>query len=97
MWVLSGFLSVLFTVITLSLTARKRNGACWASLCALSFTAVTLLLEYKLVLNWVLKEDWAALMDVVPTMFTILTGYVLIQILLNAAALGLGRKKRSAG
>lgn len=42
----------------------------------LSFTALTLVASYGMVSSWVNVEDWAALLDVVPTMsiaFWILT------------------------
>lgn len=97
MWLVCGALSLFFTVLTLILTFRGKNDGDWASICALSFTAITLLLEYKMAMEWVCQEDWAALADVLPTMFTSLTGYVILQILLNAIALGIRRKKRSAG
>ena len=89
MWLLCGAVSVFFTALTLILTFRGKNDGDWASICALSFTAVTLLLEYKMVMDWVSRKDWAALADVLPTMFTALTGYVILQILLNAIALGI--------
>ena len=97
MWLICGAVSLFFTVLTLILTFRGKNGGDWASICALSFMAITLLLEYKMAVEWVCREDWAALADVLPTMFTSLTGYVILQILLNAIALGIRRKKRSAG
>ena len=97
MWLICGAVSLFFTVLTLILTFRGKNGGDWASICALSFTAITLLLEYKMAVVWVCREDWAALADVLPTMFTTLAGYVILQILLNAIALGIRRKKRSAG
>lgn len=97
MWMLCGALSVFFTGITLYSTLREKNGADWASVCSLSFTAITLLLEYKMAVDWVCREDWTALLDVMPTMFSVLAGYVIIQILLNAIALGIRRKRRSAG
>lgn len=45
------------------------------------------------ILNWVNAEDWIALLDVVPTMFTILTGYVIIMFLANAILIGFAMKK----
>ena len=97
MWLICGAVSLFFTVLTLILTFRGKNGGDWASICALSFTAVTVLLEYKMAMEWVCREHWTALADVLLTMFTALTGYVILQILLNAIALGIRRKKRSAG
>ena len=97
MWLLCGAVSLIFTVLTLILTFRGKDGGDLAAICALSFTAITLLLEYKMAMEWVCREDWTALSDVLLTMFTSLTGYVILQILLNAIALGIRRKKRSAG
>lgn len=97
MWMLCGALSIFFTGITLYFTLCRKNGADWASVCALSFTAITLLLEYKMAVDWVCREDWAALLDVLAPMFPVLAGYVTVQILLNALALGIRRKMRSAG
>ena len=36
-----------------------------------------------MVLDWVNKEDWTALLDVVPSAFTMLCGYVIIMVLAN--------------
>ena len=49
----------------------------------LSFTALTLVAEYNMVSNWVDVEDWSALLDVVPTMSTLLWLLTIISILLN--------------
>ena len=86
MWMLCGALSIFFTGVTLYLTLRRKSGADWASVCALSFTAITLQLEYKMAVDWVCQEDWAALLDVLASMFPVLAGYVTLQILLNALA-----------
>lgn len=45
-----------------------------------------------MILNWVNKEDWSALMDVVPSMFSILCGYVVIMLLANAGIIMKNRK-----
>ena len=97
MWLLCGGISGFFTILTLILTIRRRNGADWASIRALSFTAITLLLLIKMGVFWVCQGDWTALMDVLPTMFPGVSGFVTIQILLNALALGIRRKMSSAG
>lgn len=57
--------------------------ALWASVCSLAFVSITLLMEYRMVWNWVNKEDWSALLDVVPSIFPMLTGYVIIMLLAN--------------
>lgn len=83
MWMISAGISVLFCAIGWILTAKKNEKAVLASGCSLAFVAVTLLLEYWMVLNWVKKEDWAALLDVVPSAFTMLCGYVIVLIFAN--------------
>lgn len=52
-------------------------------MCSLSFVTSTLIMEYRMVLNLVKKEDWSALLDVVPTMFIVLCVYVIILLLAN--------------
>lgn len=87
MWIVCGFLSVIFTILNWIFARKNNKKSYWAALCAVSFTALTVLMEYRLVLNWVNNEDWAALMDVVPSMFGILVVYVAILIFVNALAL----------
>lgn len=47
----------------------------------------------QMVLNWVNKADWSALMDVVPSTFSALSGYVVIMLLANALLIGMARHK----
>lgn len=83
MWILFGTASIVFTALNLWLSFRSHRLAGWTSLCALSFTALTILAQYFLINNWVRKEDWTALMDVVPTMNNSLSAYVLLMIFIN--------------
>ena len=87
MWMVCGSISVIFCVIAWIMTINKNKKAKWASICSLSFVAITLLIEYRMVLNWVNNEDWSAMMDVVPSMFAILCGYVILLLLANIAAI----------
>ncbi len=57
-----------------------------------SFTALTLCAEHSLVSVWVAAEDWAALMDVVPSMERALWVLTIVSILLNIAPILLERK-----
>lgn len=82
LWVVFGMLSVVFTVLALCLPRGKM--AVWASFCAAAFTMLTLRQEYALTADWVLREDWSALADVVPSMSGMITGYVIGVLLLNA-------------
>lgn len=86
MWIIFGVISVVFCLVA---WFKK---SIYASCCSLAFVSLTFLAEYKLVLDWVNKSDWSALMDVVPTMFKVLTTYIIIMLLVNALIIGLKRK-----
>ena len=88
MWILCGGLSVVFCIIGWIMMPKKKIVSQWASVCSLAFVSVTLLMEYRMVLQWVIKEDWSAMMDVVPHMFSFCTGYVIILLLANAVLMG---------
>ena len=89
MWILFGVLSVIFCMIGWIMVSKKKIVSQWASVCSLAFVSLTLLMEYQMVLQWVHKEDWSALMDVVPAMSSLLTGYVIILLLANAVLVGM--------
>lgn len=69
MWLFGIGLSVVLTIAALVLVSKKRDKAMWASVSSLVLVIVSLLLEYKMILDWVNKNDWSAMLDVVPTMF----------------------------
>lgn len=84
MIVLSCFvISLVFCIVAWIMTIKRNKMANWASVCSLSFVAITLLMEYRAVLEWINKEDWSALMDVVPSTFSMLCGYVILMIFAN--------------
>ena len=87
MWIVCGVISVIFCVTAWILTINKIKKAILASMCSLSFVAITLLMEYKMVVNWVDKEDWRAMLDVVPSMFPVLCGYVILLLLANGVVI----------
>lgn len=70
MWIICGILSVIFCVAGwIMVSKKKKNTACVFSACSLAFVSLTLLMEYRMVLDWVNKEDWSALLDVVHLCF----------------------------
>ncbi len=83
MWLLCMGLSVVLTIVAFVLVLKKRDKAIWASVSSLVFVIVSLLLEYKMVLDWVNKSDWAAMLDVVPTMFVMLCIYAVVIVFIN--------------
>ena len=50
-------------------------------------------MEYRQILDWVNKEDWSALLDVVPFMFLPLGIYVVVMLLSNALLVRFINKK----
>ena len=95
MWIIFGSLSIICTLMScLSIfKSQEKLRAYWFSILGLVFTVITLLAGYQLVSNWVKHEDWSALLDVVPSMFTILTIYVITMLTANIIALILIRGK----
>ena len=91
MWIICGIISVVFCIAGWVMTAKKSAKALWATACSLAFVSITLLMEYRMVLNWVNKEDWSALLDVVPSMFPMLTAYVIFMLLANTIPIIAGK------
>lgn len=87
MWIIFGVISILFCVAGWGLAAKKKSISIWMAACSLSFVSITLLMEYRMVLRWVYKEDWIALMDVVPSTFSMMTGYVVIMLMANTISI----------
>ena len=87
MWIVCGIISVIFCVIAWIMTMNKNKKANLASMCSLSFVAITLLMEYKMVVSWANKEDWSAILDVVPSVFPVLCGYVVLLLLANGVVI----------
>lgn len=82
MWLIFGGIAIIATFINLYLYTKGKNYTL-AMAIGLSFTALTLVAQYNMVSNWVHVEDWSALLDVVPTMSTLLWILTIISILLN--------------
>ena len=93
MWIICGILSVLFCLLAWMLLLRKKSSAAWASACSLVFVSLTLLMEYRLVVDWVNKGEWGSLTDVVPTMYLVLAGYIILMFLANIVPIVANKKK----
>ncbi|TDL32816.1 hypothetical protein E2R51_09095 [Jeotgalibacillus sp. S-D1] len=91
MWIIFGVIAIVATFINLYMYKAGKDYKLAMAL-GLSFTALTLCSEYSLVSGWVKAEDWAALLDVVPTMENALWFLTIVSILLNIAPILLERK-----
>lgn len=93
MWLIFGLIAIAATFINLYLYKKGKDYK-FAMAMGLSFTALTLWAEYNTVFKWVEKEDWSALLDVVPTMVTVLSILTIISILLNVTPMFLEQKNK---
>lgn len=93
MWLLLGGLAILTTFLNLYLYIKGRNYHLAVGL-ALAFTTLTLTAQHGMIADWVIAGDMSALLDVVPTMSTVLWILVSISILLNVTPSFLDLKKK---
>ncbi|WP_273127479.1 hypothetical protein [Bacillus weihaiensis] len=93
MWIIVGLLAIIVTFINLFLYMTGKDYKLAMAL-GLSLTALTLCAEYSLVSDWVKAEDWAALLDVVPTIEKALWFLTIVSILLNIAPILLDLKNK---
>lgn len=92
MWLILGAIAIIATIINLFMYATGKDYKLSMAL-AISFTALTLCAENSLIANWVNAKDWAALLDVVPTMEKALWFLTIVSILLNIAPIFLEKKE----
>lgn len=94
-WLFFGAAAFVFVIINLiRVCAGKTKG--WAMLLAsLSCGAAAILSGYRMVGNWALHGDLAAIQDVVPTMAGIYTAALLIGIVLNLLVLVAARRRKA--
>ena len=86
MWMVLGAAAMITAMLNLAWAAKNRD-AKWFRFISVSLTDLTLCEEYGLVERWVLKEDWSALMDVVPGMSKALLALTVASILINGVSL----------
>lgn len=86
MWIMLGFGAIIAAMLNLIWFARGKNASIFRFI-SLSLTALTLCAFYEADAQWVLAEDWGALMDVVPTMSKMLWSLTLTSIALNSISL----------
>lgn len=93
MWIVLGIIAIIATCINLFMYATEKDYKL-AMAIGLSFTALTLVAEYRMVANWVKVEDFSALSDVVPTVETYLWILTIISIVLNIIPIFLDMKNK---
>ena len=83
MWIIFGVIAIVTTFINLYMYRAGKDYKLAMAL-GLSFTALTLCAEYSLVSEWVKKEDWSALGEVL-NFERVLWFLTIVSILLNIA------------
>ena len=83
MWIICGTISIIFCIGGWILKIKESDRAVLSAVCSLAFAIATLLVQYKMALNWVNKKDWTALMDIMPSTLVILCVYAVVLILAN--------------
>ena len=82
MWIICGAISIIFCIGGWILKIKESDRAVLSAVCSLAFAIATLLVQYKMALNWVNKKDWTAL-DIMPSTLVILCVYAVVLILAN--------------
>lgn len=86
MWTIWGAAAILTAIFNLIWNASGKD-AKWFRFASLSLTALTVCAFYSMDAKWVQKEDWSALMDVVPTMSKALWTLTAASIVINGVSL----------
>lgn len=92
MFLVLGIIAIVATVLNLYLYKVGKDYTL-AMAMGLSFTALTLVAGHSMISDQVKVKDWAALLDVVPTMTTALWVLTIVSILLNIIPILLELKK----
>jgi len=93
MWIILGIIAIVATLINLYMYVAGKDYKL-AMAIGLSFTALTLCSEHSLISGWVKVGDWAALLDVVPSMEKALWFLTIVSIILNVTPILLELKSK---
>ena len=84
MWIITGLIAFVLVLTNLAFVFKNyykyTNVLVFSSL---SMGLITMLIEYNMVKQWALNNDVTALLDVLPTMNTVLIWSIVIGIILN--------------
>ena len=86
MWLIFGIGAIVFAFLNIIFAFKNKNASYYRFL-SLSLTALTVCAFYSDGAGRVVKEDWAGLMDIMPTMNKALWVLVVLSILINSISL----------
>lgn len=90
MWLIFGILAIIFAILNIFNFKKKSDIFRFLSL---SFTSLTVCAFYSDGASRLIIEDWAGLMDTMPTISNVLWILVVISILINSVSLRASYKK----
>ena len=86
MWIVFGIVAVASAILNLAWAAKGREPK-WFRFISLSATALTVCAFNSVNAEWVINEDWIALMDVVPAMTRSLWVSTVLSVIVNGITL----------
>ena len=86
MWLFFGITAIIAAILNVIRTLMYRE-AKWFRFLSLSFTVFTVCAFYADAAQWVLAEDWSALMDVLPTTSNMLWSLTVTSVAINSISL----------
>ena len=86
MWLLFGTVAIVTAVLNIVWMVRKRETKYFRFI-SLSSTALTVCAFYTQANQWLLREDWSALMDVMPAVARILWVLIIVSLAVNSVSL----------
>lgn len=86
MWLIFGIGALIFALLNVITTIKNKNAERYRFL-SLSLTSLTVCAFYFDGASRVVKEDWAGLMDIMPTMSKALWVLVLLSIAVNSVSI----------
>lgn len=91
MWLFFGLGAIVFACLNLYNFYKNRDSSLYRFI-SMALTCLTLLAFYRDAAQRVVSEDWAGLMDILPTMATTLLFLTLAAIVINGLTLFKGKK-----
>ena len=86
MWLLFGVTAIIAAILNVIWTIRNRD-AKWFRFISLSCTALTLCAFYAMAKQWVLTGAADQLLDVMPTLSTVLWFLTIVSVMINSISL----------
>lgn len=86
MWLLFGIVAIMAAILNVVWTIWHRE-AKWFRFVSLSFTAFTLCAFLSQANEWVMIEDWSALMDVLPSTSKMMWFLTIASVVINSISL----------